>query len=190
MAPSSSTSPAAVNDPETLRLVCDQLKATGAARYHVRGRSMLPTLQEGWKLHIRSIPARELRVGDIALFVHGNGLTVHRLVWKKTEGGRDFFILQGDNSPARESVAADAILGRVEAAEGDWSREGAGNPIPVGSDSRALFYRTAFALHSRLTAFIPAAAVPGEGASGGPVYRCLRACFRLLEPLFSPRPRR
>lgn len=179
-----------MSDPETLRLVCDQLKAAGAALFHVRGRSMLPTLQEGWKLHIRSVPARELRIGDIALFVHGDGLTAHRLVWKKTEGGRERFILQGDNSPVRESVPAEAILGRVEAAEGDWSREEAGDPIPVGNDSRAFFYRTAFALHSRLVALIPAAAVPGEGASGGPVYRCLRACFRLLEPLFSPRPRR
>jgi len=190
MAHPSPPRPPAVSDPETLRLVCDQLRAAGAARYHVRGSSMLPTLQEGWKLHIRAVPSRELRIGEIALFVHGEGLTAHRLIWRKMEGGRERFILQGDNSPVRESIAAEAILGRVEAAEGDWSREGAGDSIPVGNDSRAVFYRTAFALHSRLAALIPAAAVPEEGASGHPVYRCLRACFRVLEPLFSPRPRR
>lgn len=180
----------ALSDPDTLRLLCESLKASGAGRVHLRGESMLPTLREGWKLHIRSVPARELRIGDIGIFVHRNLLTIHRLVWKKVDGGRERFLFQGDNNPDREMVEEDAILGRVEAAEGEWSREGIQSPIPVGNDSRALFYRTAFRLHSFLTTLIPAAAVPGEGASGGLPYRCLRACFRLLEPLFSPRPRR
>ena len=185
-----SARPPALSDPENIRLLREQLKATGAARYHLQGRSMHPSLRDGWRLQVRSVPARELRVGDIAIFLHGSGLTIHRLIWKKVEGGRESFIFQGDNNPGRESVGADAILGRVEEAEGDWSRDGVRNPIHVGNDSRALFYRTAFALHARLAALIPSAAVPGEGASGALPYRCLRACFRLLEPLFSPRPRR
>jgi len=185
-----STRAPALSDPDTLRLLCESLKASGAGRVHLRGNSMLPTLREGWKLHIRSVPARELQVGDIGIFVHRDLLTIHRLIWKKVEGGRERFIFQGDNNPDRERVEADAILGRVEAAEGEWSRQGVQNPIPVGNDSRALFYRTAFGLHSFLTTLIPTAAVPDEGASGGLPYRCLRTCFRLLEPLFSPRPRR
>ena len=176
--------------PDTLRLLRESLKASGAGRVHLRGESMLPTLREGWKLHIRSVPARELRIGDIGIFVHRDLLTIHRLIWKKVEGGRERFLFQGDNNPVREMVDEEAILGIVEAAEGEWSRDGVQSPIPIGNDSRALFYRTAFRLHSLLATLLPAAAVPGEGASGGLPYRCLRACFRLLEPLFSPRPRR
>ncbi len=182
--------PPALSDPGTLRLLRESLKASGAGRVHLQGDSMLPTLRDGWRLHVRSVPAGELRIGEIGIFIHRDLLTVHRLVWKKVEGGRERFLFQGDNSPGREMVEADAILGRVEAAEGEWNRDGVQSPVAVGNDSRALFYRTAFRIHSLLAGLIPAAAVPGEGARGGLPYRCLRACFRLLEPLFSPRPRR
>jgi len=186
------TRPPLLSDPENVRLVCQHLKATGAATYSVweETPSMFPTLRKGWKLHVRSVPASELRIGDICIFVHRDQLKVHRLIWKKEEEGRERYLLQGDNNPEREMVEADAILGRVDAAEGEWNRDGIQSPVKVGNDSRALFYRTAFRLHSLLARIVPAAAVPDEGTSGGPAYRCLRTCFRLLESLFSPRPRR
>ncbi len=182
--------PPLLGDPENLGLLAATLRASGSARYHLRGRSMDPTLREGWKLHIRSLPAERLRVGEIGVFLHRDLLTIHRLIWKKVEADREKFIFQGDNSPEREVVDADAVLGRVEAAEGEWSREGAENPIPVGNDSRAFFYRNVYRLHARLRGLIPSAGLPGQERGGGLSYRILRILFHLLEPLFSPRPRR
>lgn len=187
---SSPPRPPLLSAPENLGLLAATLKASGFARYHLRGRSMHPTLREGWKLHIRSLPASRLRVGEIGVFLHRDLLTIHRLIWKKVEGDREKFIFQGDNSPEREMVEADAILGRVEAAEGEWSREGAENAIPVGNDSRAFFYHSAFRLHVCLKGLVPSAALPGQERGGGLPYRVLRIVFRLLEPIFSPRPRR
>jgi len=148
---------------------------------------MLPTLREEWMLHVRSLPATDLRVGDIGIFVHRDLLTIHRLIWKKREGGRERFLFQGDNNPERELVEAGAILGRVEAAEKEGSRKGDPRPIPVGNDGRAFLYRNAYRIHSFLTKLIPASALPvGEG-SGRLPYRFLRSLFRLLEARFSPR---
>jgi hypothetical protein len=86
-------------------------------------------------------------------------------------------------------VEAGAILGRVEAAEEDRSHSGIPLPFPVGNDTRALFYRTAHQIHSLVVRLVPGAALPGKEGPAGLPYRCLRACFRLLEPLFSPRLR-
>ena len=187
MDPSSSPRSPILNDPETLQLLTKSLRASGAGRIHLRGNSMLPTLREGWKLHVRSLPATELRVGDIGIFVHRNLLTIHRLIWKTGKVGQERFLFQGDNNLEQEWVEAGAILGRVEAAEKERSRDGDSRPIPVGNDRRALFYRNAYRIHSFLAGLIPAVSLPvGEG-SGRLPYRFLRSLFRLLEPLFSPR---
>lgn len=187
MEPFSPPSPSLLSDPETLGLLTESLKASGAGRIHLQGRSMLPTLEEGWVLHVRSLPASELRVGDIGIFIHRELLTIHRLVWKKWEGGRERFLFQGDNNPERELVEAGAILGRVEAAEKQKGRIGDPGPIPVGNDRRAFFYRNAFRIHSFLTGLIPAASLSAGEGPGRLPYRFLRSLFRLLEPLFSPR---
>jgi peptidase S24-like protein len=179
-----------MSDPALLRLLSESLKSSGAGRIDLRGDSMLPTLRDGWKLHVRSLPATEIRVGDIAIFIHRDLLTIHRLIWIKEEGGRKRYVFQGDNNPQRETVDADAVLGRVEAAEGEWSRRGVPRPLPVGNDSRAFFYRNAYRLNCLLERRLPSAAIPTDGASGGLPYRSLRAFFRLLESVFSPRPRR
>jgi len=190
MDPSPSLRPPSLSDPELLRLLTDSLKACGSGRIHLRGDSMRPTLQDGWKLHIRSLPAEELRVGDIAIFVHRELLTIHRLIWKRMDGKREMFIFQGDNNAHRETVEAGAILGRVEAAEGEWCQQGVPNPLPVGNDSRALFYRNTYRLHTLATRLVPSTALPGEAESGKRPYRFLRALFHLVEPIFSPRRRR
>ena len=151
---------------------------------------MLPTLQEGWRLRIRSVPAKDLRVGEIGIFVHRGILTIHRLIWKLKAGGREWYLFQGDNNSQRETVEADAILGRVEAGEPEESRQNRPVSIPLGKDGRAFFYLTAFRVHSLLARLIPSVGLPAEGRGASLPYRCLRACFRLLEPLFSPRPRK
>jgi hypothetical protein len=190
MEPTPASRPPVTGDPAVLRLLVESLRAGGGARIHLRGDSMLPTLREGWKLHVRCLEAQSLRVGDIAVFVQRDLLTIHRLVWKKIEDGREKFIFQGDNNPRREVVEAPAVLGRVEAAEGEWGGDPVPNPIAVGNDSRAFFYRNAYRAHAWIARRFPAAAVPVDGAPAGLPYRLLRTAFRLLEPIFSPRPRR
>jgi hypothetical protein len=178
------------SDPEALRALADALQSSGNGRITLRGESMLPTLQDGWELHVRSLPARALRVGDIGVFIHGNVLIIHRLIWRKEQEGKMWLIFQGDNNAVRERVAPDRVLGKVEAAE--VHRDDGKDPLPfiVGADSRAWFYRSLFRMHELLGGVLPGAAVPSEGEAPGQLYRLLRALFRMVEPLFSPRPRR
>lgn len=178
-------------DPQgTLELLCESLKACGAGRITLRGESMHPTLQDGWKLHVRSAPAAALRVGDIGVFIHSGVLTVHRLIWKKRTAGAEKLVFQGDNNAVRELVAPEAVLGKVEAAEVERTDGHAPLPFPVGSDTRAWFYRSLYRIHAPLQALLPGSGLPEDGEPPGPAYRLLRALFRVLEPVFSPRPRR
>ena len=173
----------------TLQLLIDALKAVGSARITLRGTSMDPTLRDGWILHVRSLPAEQLRVGDIGAFVHGGLLTIHRLIWKKQAAGGLRLVFQGDNNPHREEVAPEAVLGRVEAAEQE--REGANTSVfPVGADERAWFYRSVYRAHGILAPLIPDAFPPSEDQPPGRFYRSLRFLFRRVEQLFAPRPRR
>jgi len=176
--------------PDTLRLLADALKAVGSARITLRGESMHPTLREGWILHVRSLPAEQLRIGDIGAFVHGGVLTIHRLIWKKrTEAGWRL-IFQGDNNPLREEVPPEAVLGKVEAAEEERGDGPAKAAFTVGTDERAWFYRTLYRAHDTLARWVPGASLPRSDQPPGTVYRILRFVVRRVEPLFSPRPRR
>jgi hypothetical protein len=177
-------------DPEALRMLAEALKGAGKGRITLRGESMLPTLQDGWDLHVLSLPAASLRVGDIGVFLHGNVLTIHRLIWRSQQDGKMWLIFQGDNNAVREKVAPDRVLGRVEAAEVPRDDGKAPLPFAVGADSRAWFYRSLFRLHQMLGGAFPGAAVPSEGEAPGRLYRLFRVLFRMVEPLFSPRPRR
>ena len=151
---------------------------------------MHPTLQDGWKLHVVALPAESLRVGDIGVFIHSDVLTIHRLIWRKKQAGREWLVFQGDNNPAREMVAPEAVLGRVEGAEVEREDGKAAPPFAVGRDERAWFYRSLYRIHRALLRALPGAGLPEEGESPGVVYRVLRGVFRALEPVFSPRPRR
>ena len=151
---------------------------------------MHPTLQDGWKLHVRSLSASDLRVGDIGVFIHHEVLTIHRLIWRKRAGGKEWLIFQGDNNPVRELVTPEAVQGKVEAAEVERPDGTSTPPMPVGSDERAWFYRSLHGAHEALSGFLPGASLPEEGQPPGLAYRMLRLIFRMIEPIFSPRPRR
>jgi hypothetical protein len=175
---------------DNLRILAQTLKNSGKGRITLRGESMHPTLHDGWKLHVRSLGAESLCVGDIGVFIHGDVLTIHRLIWRKQLDGKTWLIFQGDNNAVREMVAPDSVLGRVEAAEVERVDGRESLPFRVGRDSRAWFYRSLFRVNQVVSGILPGASVPLEGESAGFVYRVSRALFRMLEPLFSPRPRR
>ena len=177
-------------NPGTLQLLAETLRREGWGRIPLRGDSMLPTLQDGWRLHVRCLPASDLRVGDVGVFIYRDVLTIHRLVWKKIEGGREKYLFQGDNNRARETVEADAILGRVDAAEGAWSEAGNAQSVPVGADERAFFYRNAFRLHCWIAPVLPSLRIPEQAGRGSLAYRLARGCFQTFEKLIAPRPRR
>ena len=173
-----------------LLLLMETLRARGAGTITLRGRSMLPTLQDGWRLEVRAVPAGELKIGDIAVFLHGGSLTIHRLVWRRLGEGKESLVFQGDNNAVRETVSPEAILGRVVAAEIEHG-DGTFSPrFPVGDDSRARFYRLMHRSHAFLSRRFPALRLPRPGASPGASYRFFRALFRSLEGIVSPRPRR
>jgi len=168
----------------------ETLRSRGAGSITLHGRSMLPTLRDGWRLEIQAIPGSQMQVGEIGVFLHGGSLTIHRLVWRNRRGGEESLVFQGDNNPVRETVPPEAVLGRVIAAE-TAREDGSYAPrVALGSDSRARFYRLAHRSHAFLSRRFPALELPGPGGSGGPSYRLLRSLFRSLERIVSPRPRR
>ncbi|MCI0568232.1 MAG: S24/S26 family peptidase [Acidobacteria bacterium] len=179
-----------LSGPEGLQLLLEALKTSGAARITLRGESMHPTLRDGWRLHVRALRSDELRVGDIGAFLHGQILTIHRLIWKKRTAEKEWLIFQGDNNPARELVAPEAVLGKVESAEVEREDGSVTPPFPVGADERAWFYRCLYRAHQGMIGLFPSTSLPGEGESGGLFYRALRLLFRMVEPIFAPRPRR
>lgn len=141
-------------------------------------------------VRIRAMPAADLRIGDIGAFVNREILTVHRLIWKKKEGATMKYIFQGDNSPVREQVEEEAILGRVVAAAGEWNQPGVHQSIDVGNDERAFFYRNVYRFYARVVRHLPGLEIPRAGCEPRPLYRILRYGFRILERIISPRPPR
>ena len=180
----------ATSDSATLLLLAESFRSSGFGRIDLRGESMMPTLRDGWTVLVRPVPPEALRVGVIAVFINRGVLTVHRLIWKKFRDDREQFIFQGDNSAVREMAEANAILGVVESVEMARGDEGVRIPVPVGQDLRAIFYRTAYRLHSFAASLMPGLRIPAEKSRGGVWYRALRRCFLFLEKAFSPHPRR
>ena len=81
-------------------------------RFRARGRSMLPTIQDGDLLHVGS--ATRLAFADIVLFRHGTEFKAHRIVRKRPQS----FITRGDAGldPDGE-IREDQIVGKVIAKE-------------------------------------------------------------------------
>lgn len=171
-------------------LLVETLRASGGGSITLRGRSMHPTLQDGWRIHVRALSGHDLRVGEIGVFLHGGNLTIHRLIWRKSAGGKEALIFQGDNNPVREQIAPEAVLGKVVGAE-RMPGDGPSAPrFPIGDDSRARFYRLAHRSHALLSRAFPSLHLSESGAPPAAMYRLLRGLFRSLERIVSPRPRR
>ncbi len=79
-------------------------------RFQARGRSMLPSIQDGEILYVRAIAPRKLKAGEIVLFKSGGEFKAHRIVRKR--GQR--FITRGDAAMETDGeICGEQIVGRI-----------------------------------------------------------------------------
>jgi uncharacterized repeat protein (TIGR01451 family) len=85
-------------------------------RFHARGRSMQPTIQDGEILHVKPVSVENLRKGDIVLFADRLNYKAHRLLSIDWEQGA--FIARGDAGTVTDgAVGTGQIVGQVVAKE-------------------------------------------------------------------------
>src|SRR6266568_114740 len=145
------------------REVTSELVANGLGfRFQARGRSMLPSIQDGDLLHVRPVDWKSLKVADIVLFRDGAEFKAHRVIRKKG----DIFVTRGDSSLQPDvAIRGGQIVGKIIAKE----CADAGRIVPlegrtarlrfVLSEARRRVSRTARALgpmrtHGTLLAFV------------------------------------
>ncbi len=87
-------------------------------------------------------------------------------------------------------MEADAILGKVEAAEGGWSAMGTAQSLTVGDDERAFFYRSAYSFYSWVVTLLPSVWIPAANGPGLLPYRLATGFLTTLESRLSPHPTR
>lgn len=90
------------------------ISARRSFRFQAKGRSMLPTIEDGEILHVMPISNRNIRTGDIVFFRNGAEFKAHRVIAKK----RQSFVTRGDAGiQADGEIMRDQILGVVSAKE-------------------------------------------------------------------------
>ena len=77
------------------------------------GFSMWPFLRAGDRLMVRKIPPKDLKIGDIILYIKDKQSICHRLVKKVKKGEKYTFYAQGDSSNSAEPVEAGMLQGKV-----------------------------------------------------------------------------
>src|SRR5216683_4665989 len=82
-------------------------------RFRAKGRSMLPTIQDGEFLHVQPTNAAKLKVGDIVLFKDGAEFKAHRIVRKLP----NVFKARGDSGEQADSIQEGEIVGKIVARE-------------------------------------------------------------------------
>lgn len=99
-------------------VVTESLRAGRRVRLRVQGSSMRPWLPEGTPVHVAPVSLHQLRRGDVALFsVGAERLILHRVVRAVPPTAR-CCRCRGDAAVGSgETVAAEAVLGRVVAVE-------------------------------------------------------------------------
>jgi len=95
-------------------LASEVLRSFGEVRFAATGWSMLPALWPGDLLLIETVPADQVRVGDIALVGRAGKLCAHRVVSRTGDSGDARWITRGDAMPALDPPVTEAeLLGRV-----------------------------------------------------------------------------
>jgi len=95
----------------TFAYLAQGLAASGIAfRFHAKGRSMVPLIQDGDVLQVEPIGSYELKIADIVLFRKDGEFKAHRILRKK--GG--VFTTRGDAGMQTDGVVTrEQVLGRV-----------------------------------------------------------------------------
>ena len=83
------------------------LARDGKLVYTIRGRSMEPMLRQDRDLVILEPPEGRLKRYDVALYRHGKGYILHRVI--QVSGSN--YLFRGDNTYADELVRPEAIVG-------------------------------------------------------------------------------
>lgn len=116
---------ASPGDSARISLFIDLLNRLGVACFRANGSSMLPSVRPGDILTVRQCHAREVRIGDIALFTRDSRLFAHRVV--AHSDGR--LVTRGDAVAATDPpVTESEFLARVV------SVTRAGCEVPVSAD--------------------------------------------------------
>jgi hypothetical protein len=97
------------------RLLTSDLIAGGyGLRFQAKGRSMMPTIQDGEIVHVKPTASDMLRIGDIVLMRRGDEFKAHRIIRKRGP----LFITRGDAGMETDGeIRGDQILGMVIAKE-------------------------------------------------------------------------
>lgn len=108
----------------------------------LKGKSMYPSLQNGWKAKIAQADAAEMQVGDIVVFGK-DILTCHRIIGKIKFFGKYYFIQKGDHSYIGGMIKAEDLIGKVMEVFDEcgkrvdklkWSNK------PCAKDTKVLYY--------------------------------------------------
>ena len=92
-----------------------ELVASGLGfRFQAKGRSMLPTIEDGEILHVCPADWNSLRVADIVLFRDGAEFKAHRVIRRKI----DVLITRGDSAVGSGvAIRREQIVGKIVAKE-------------------------------------------------------------------------
>ena len=123
-----------------------------------------------------------MKIGDIAVFRSDRYLTVHRLVWKETDGSAVRLVFRGDYNRTRERIDPADVIGRVIAIEVPGVKRGTERMVAVEPDVLSRFYRLSYALHSLLRPILPVRLLSDPDRRAG---RAARAIFRATERTLS-----
>ena len=154
----------------------------------IRGNSMLPLLRDGQSVTVDTSPAREVRPGDIILFLNADRLVAHRVLAVRSASGSRRYIEKGDNQLAFGMVNHEEVLGTITAIDGKNDLVGhAGiNRAIIYSYTKlsylaAVLYRAVGAIYGIIFKTRP---YPGiqlfHRALQGPLHLALRLLFRPL----------
>jgi hypothetical protein len=89
---------------------CELIENGLGMRFQARGRSMIPTIQDGEILHVSPLNGSIPRIADIVLLRSAGELKAHRIIQRRGE----FFVTRGDAGfDVDGEVPGDEILGIV-----------------------------------------------------------------------------
>ena len=91
-----------------------QIEEKGRTYFYPKGVSMLPTLKEGRDISVLAPLTREIKRGDVVLYIRrgkSDRLVLHRVIKRRGDG---VYLIRGDNTYQNEQVKKEDILALLE----------------------------------------------------------------------------